>query len=57
VATAIVWGIAFSTVLTLPLIPLLYRLVMGRSRVLREATAQNTCGARVPLRAQEPEGR
>jgi len=57
VATAIVWGIAFSTVLTLPLIPLLYRLVMGRSRVLREATAQNTCGARVPLRAQEPEER
>ena len=42
VATAIVWGIAFSTVLTLLLIPLLYRLVMGRSRVLREATAQNT---------------
>ena len=41
VATAIVWGIAFSTVLTLLLIPLLYRLVMGRSRVLREATAQN----------------
>jgi multidrug efflux pump subunit AcrB len=42
VATAIVWGIAFSTVLTLLLIPLLYRLVMGRSRVLREATAQHT---------------
>jgi multidrug efflux pump subunit AcrB len=41
VATAIVWGIAFSTVLTLLLIPLLYRLVMGRSRVLREATARS----------------
>ncbi len=38
----LVWGIAFSTVLTLLLIPLLYRLVMGRSRVLREATARNT---------------
>ncbi len=37
VATAIVWGIAFSTVLTLLLIPLLYRLVMGRSRLVREA--------------------
>jgi multidrug efflux pump subunit AcrB len=37
VATAIVWGLAFSTVLTLLLIPLLYRLVMGRSRLVREA--------------------
>ncbi len=37
VATAIVWGIVFSTVLTLLLIPLLYRLVMGRSRLVREA--------------------
>jgi multidrug efflux pump subunit AcrB len=42
VATAIVWGIGFSTVLTLLLVPLLYRLVMGRSRVLREATAEVT---------------
>ncbi len=30
VATAIVWGLAFSSVLTLILIPLLYRLSMGR---------------------------
>jgi multidrug efflux pump subunit AcrB len=29
VATAIVWGLSFSTVLTLLLIPLLYRLSMG----------------------------
>ena len=34
VATAIVWGLAFSTVLTLVLIPLLYRLFMSRSRKL-----------------------
>jgi multidrug efflux pump subunit AcrB len=32
VATAIVWGLAFSTVLTLIVVPLLYRLFMGRSR-------------------------
>lgn len=32
VATAIVWGLIFSTVLTLIVIPLLYRLFMGRSR-------------------------
>ncbi|MBF0470483.1 MAG: efflux RND transporter permease subunit [Gammaproteobacteria bacterium] len=31
VATAIVWGLAFSTVLTLFVIPLLYRLSMGKS--------------------------
>ncbi|MEN8214439.1 MAG: efflux RND transporter permease subunit, partial [Pseudomonadota bacterium] len=31
VATAIVWGLAFSTVLTLIMIPLLYRLFMGRA--------------------------
>ena len=31
VATAIVWGLAFSTILTLIVIPLLYRLFMGRS--------------------------
>ena len=40
VATAIVWGIVFSTVLTLLLIPLLYRLVMGRSRLVREAAGR-----------------
>jgi multidrug efflux pump subunit AcrB len=40
VATAIVWGIVFSTVLTLLLVPLLYRLVMGRSRLVREAARQ-----------------
>ena len=32
VATAIVWGLAFSTVLTLLVIPLLYRLFMSRKR-------------------------
>ncbi|MBF0256672.1 MAG: efflux RND transporter permease subunit, partial [Gammaproteobacteria bacterium] len=31
VATAIVWGLAFSTLLTLVIIPLLYRLSMGRA--------------------------
>ena len=31
VATAIVWGLAFSTVLTLLMVPLLYRLFMARS--------------------------
>jgi multidrug efflux pump subunit AcrB len=36
VATAIVWGLAFSTALTLILIPLLYRLFMPRSRLVRE---------------------
>jgi multidrug efflux pump subunit AcrB len=35
VATAIVWGLAFSTALTLIVIPLLYRLFMGRSRLVR----------------------
>jgi multidrug efflux pump subunit AcrB len=35
VATSIVWGLAFSTVLTLIVIPLLYRLSMGRSRLVR----------------------
>ena len=30
VATAIVWGLAFSTVLTLIVVPLLYRIFMGR---------------------------
>lgn len=32
VATAIVWGLAFSTLLTLVVIPLLYRISMGPSR-------------------------
>jgi len=31
VATAIVWGLAFSTVLTLVVVPLLYRMSMGRA--------------------------
>ena len=33
VATAIVWGLAFSTILTLIVIPLLYRLFMSRSHL------------------------
>jgi multidrug efflux pump subunit AcrB len=33
VATAIVWGLAFSTILTLVVVPLLYRLFMTRSRL------------------------
>jgi multidrug efflux pump subunit AcrB len=49
VATAIVWGLIFSTVLTLIVIPLLYRLFMDRSHlVLRER------GPRVP--APRPDG-
>jgi multidrug efflux pump subunit AcrB len=35
VATAIVWGLAFSTTLTLIVIPLLYRLFMMRSHLVR----------------------
>lgn len=35
VATAIVWGLAFSTVLTLIVIPLLYRLFMPRSYLVK----------------------
>jgi multidrug efflux pump subunit AcrB len=35
VATAIVWGLAFSTTLTLIVIPLLYRLFMPRSHLAR----------------------
>ena len=35
VATAIVWGLAFSTVLTLILVPLLFQFSMRRSRVVR----------------------
>lgn len=39
VATAIVWGLAFSTALTLIVIPLLYRMFMGRSfRLMRRET-------------------
>ena len=41
VATAIVWGLAFSTVLTLIVIPLLYRLTMDRSYLVRGRTAAN----------------
>jgi multidrug efflux pump subunit AcrB len=37
VATAIVWGLAFSTILTLIVIPLLYRLFMPRSHLLTPA--------------------
>lgn len=37
VATAIVWGLAFSTILTLIVIPLLYRLFMPRSYLLAES--------------------
>ncbi len=35
VATAIVWGLAISTVLTLLLIPTMYRIFMGRGRVMK----------------------
>ena len=34
-STAIVWGLAFSTLLTLVVIPLLYRVFMSRSRLVR----------------------
>lgn len=40
VATAIVWGLAFSTILTLIVVPLLYRLFMTRSYLLAETAAQ-----------------
>ena len=39
VATAIVWGLAFSTILTLIVIPLLYRLSMDRSHLVRRKAA------------------
>jgi multidrug efflux pump subunit AcrB len=39
VATAIVWGLAFSTVLTLVVVPLLYRIFMGRHAGRRRAAA------------------
>ena len=39
VATAIVWGLAFSTALTLVVIPLLYRLFMSRSHLVADADA------------------
>jgi len=45
VATAIVWGLAFSTILTLIIIPLLYRLSMGRSHLSRRAVPAGTPGA------------
>jgi multidrug efflux pump subunit AcrB len=35
VASAIVWGLAFSTVLTLFVVPLLYRFFMRRSQRLK----------------------
>jgi len=35
VATAIVWGLAISTVLTLLLVPIMYRIFMGRGRVMK----------------------
>ena len=38
VATAIVWGLGFSTLLTLFVIPLLYRLAMGGARPGRRGT-------------------
>jgi len=37
VAVAIVWGLAVSTLLTLFVIPLLYRFFMGRGTVARPA--------------------
>ncbi|NNJ90957.1 MAG: efflux RND transporter permease subunit [Gammaproteobacteria bacterium] len=40
VATAIVWGLAFSTILTLIVVPLLYRLFMQRSYLLNEANCK-----------------
>ena len=42
VATAIVWGLAFSTVLTLIVVPLLYRIFMEWSHRVREVTADET---------------
>jgi multidrug efflux pump subunit AcrB len=55
VATAIVWGLAVSTVLTLFVIPLLYRLFMGagwvtRRRVAAQYSAQSTLQAGAPDR-------
>jgi len=41
VATAIVWGLGFSTLLTLFVIPLLYRLSMRRRSVARKLKAAN----------------
>ena len=46
VATAIVWGLAFSTVLTLIVIPLLYRTFMART--WREAAAERAAAAGNP---------
>ncbi|MDX1656129.1 MAG: efflux RND transporter permease subunit, partial [Candidatus Competibacteraceae bacterium] len=40
VATAIVWGLSFSTVLTLLMIPLLYRIFMGWTHRRRERRAE-----------------
>ncbi|HPE81712.1 MAG TPA: efflux RND transporter permease subunit [Gammaproteobacteria bacterium] len=46
VATAIVWGLAFSTILTLIVVPLLYRLFMTRSKVVR---ARRSAEDKLPL--------
>ncbi len=40
VATAIVWGLAFSTLLTLLVIPLLYRLTMHRSPLVKDRSPE-----------------
>lgn len=40
VATAIVWGLAISTVLTLLLVPTTYRIFMGRGRVMKARAKQ-----------------
>ncbi len=40
VAAAIVWGLVFSTVLTLLIVPLLYRLSMTDSRLARNSRAR-----------------
>ena len=46
VATAIVWGLTFSTILTLIVVPLLYRLFMTRSKVVR---ARHSAVGKLPL--------
>lgn len=39
VATAIVWGLAVSTVLTLLMVPIMYRIFMGRGKVMKARRA------------------
>ena len=46
VATAIVWGLTFSTILTLIVVPLLYRLFMTRSKVVH---ARRSAVGKLPL--------